>query len=195
MALFSTAYWAPRSYYRLAEQASLVQIEQYERYQKQSYRNRCVILSANGPLVLTVPILRPHACVIRDARIDYSKPWRQIHRRAIEAAYRSSAYFQEYSGEIGTIYQSNTPFLFDLNIKIWELSQTLLGVSFPWALTHQCTSLTDNTDDYRAAIHPKAKRKPDVLALDPYFQIFNNKFGFFPDLSILDLIFNEGTLR
>jgi hypothetical protein len=194
MALFSTAYWAPVSYYQWAAQSDCVQIEQHERYQKQSYRNRCTILSANGPLSLVVPVLRPHNCGIRDIRIDYSKPWRQIHWRAIEAAYRSAAFFEEYSADIRKVYQKEVPFLFDLNIQLWTLSQELLGVSFPWSVTDAFIPPSAHVNDYRFVIHPKEKRKPEGLALQSYFQVFGNKFGFVPDLSILDLIFNKGTL-
>jgi len=194
MALFSTAYWAPISYYQIAAQSNVVQMEQHERYQKQSYRNRCTILSANGPLSLVIPILRPHNSPVRDVRIDYSKPWQQMHGRAIETAYRSSAYFEEYSAQINKVYRKETPFLFDLNIEVWELSLALLGVSVSWALTERFAPQSDSEIDYRFAIHPKTKSKLQGLALNSYFQIFAHKFGFVPDLSILDLLFNEGRL-
>ena len=194
MALFSTAYWAPVSYYLLATQAPLVQIEYHEHYQKQSYRNRCTILSANGPLSLVIPVLRPHNCGIKDVRIDYSKPWQQMHWRAIEAAYRSSAFFEEYHTDIRNAYNKEVTFLFDWNIKLWELSQVLLNVSFPWSLTSQFEPMLDKAEDYRFLIHPKEKRKPDGLAFQSYFQVFSHKFGFVSDLSILDLILNKGAL-
>jgi len=192
MALFSTAYWAPISYYQLAAQSDFVQIEQHEFYQKQSYRNRCTILTANGPLPLVVPILRPHHCIIRDVRIDYSKPWQKIHWRAIEAAYRSSAFFEEYHADIQRVYTQEIPFLFDLNTQLWALSQHLVGISFSWDVTNHFSRPSGRQDDYRFMIHPKEKRKPEGLALHPYFQVFAHKFGFVSDLSILDLIFNEG---
>ena len=195
MALFSTAYWAPVSYYQLAAQASFVQIEQHERYQKQSYRNRCTILSANGPLSLVVPVLRPHQCGIKDVRIDYSKPWQQTHWRAIEAAYRSSPFFEEFSADFHKIYQQKTPLLFDLNIKIWELSQILLSISFPWRVSERFVPFENNMNDYRFLIHPKKKCNQESLSSQPYFQVFAQKFGFTQDLSIIDLIFNKGTLN
>ena len=194
MSLLSTAYWAPVSYYQIAAQRGFVWIDQHERYQKQSYRNRCTILSANGPLSLSVPILRPHDCGIRAARIDYSKPWQQVHWRALESAYRSAPFFEEYSAEIYGIYKQEIPFLFDFNLKLWEVSQQILGVSFSWGCTDHVVPLSNRADDYRLQIHPKAKRKPEGLALSPYFQVFAQKFGFVPDVSILDLIFNQGAL-
>ena len=195
MALFSSAYWAPILYYQIAAQSDFVQIEQHEFYQKQSYRNRCLILSANGPLALTVPVLRPHQAPIRDIRIDYSVPWRQRHRRAIEAAYRSSAYFEEYYEDIDTLYQNEVPFLFDLNLQSWNIGLKLLGCSFPWELS-DAFEPTDNVGgDYRNEMHPKKKRKPEWPALKPYFQVFANKFGFTSDLCILDLLFNKGGLN
>lgn len=213
MALFSTAYWPPVSYYLLAAQSDCVEIEQHERYQKQSYRNRCTILSANGPLSLVVPVLRPHDCGIRDARIDYSKPWQKEHWRAMEAAYRSAAFFEEFGMDIRECYRKEISFLFDLNMKIWELSQKLLGVLIPWRLT-KCFTLPSkkcqqehvapwseerplirkSADDLRYAIHPKAERKSIGLAQQPYFQVFGHKFGFISDLSILDVILNVGKI-
>jgi hypothetical protein len=178
----------------MAAQSSFVQIEQYERYQKQSYRNRCTILSANGPLSLVVPVLRPHDSFIRDIRIDYSKPWQQLHWRAIEAAYRSAAFFEEYSAEIHKVYRKEVPFLFDLNISLWELSQHLLGISSTWNVSEQFMPFSNSADDYRFSIHPKAKHKQEGLVFQSYFQVFAHKFGFIPDLSILDLILNKGTL-
>jgi len=194
MALFSTAYWAPISYYQIAAQSDVVQIELHERYQKQSYRNRCTILSANGPLSLVIPILRPHEGFIRDVRIDYSKKWQQVHEGAIAAAYRSSAYFEEFSAQIKEVYRQKPPFLLDLNTKVWELSLELLGASFPWGFTERFEAPSEGVTDYRFVIHPKAKSKRFGLALKPYFQVFVHKFGFVPDLSILDLLFNEGQL-
>jgi len=197
MALFSTAYWAPVSAYLLAAQSDVVEIEQHERYRKQSYRNRCTILSANGPLSLVVPVLRPHDSRIRDIRIDYSKPWQKIHWRAIEAAYRSSPFFDEFNGDVRQVYGKEIPFLFDLNIKVWEVSQALLRVSFRWGFTERFVPPpppATQLHDYRYVIHPKAKRKPEGIALEPYFQVFGHKFGFVPDLSVLDLLFNEGQM-
>ncbi|MCL1974108.1 MAG: WbqC family protein [Bacteroidetes bacterium] len=192
MALFSTAYWAPVSYYQIAVQSGLVQIEQYEQYQKQSFRNRCRILSANGPLTLTVPVLRPHQVSVKDVRIDNSVPWRQKHIRAIEAAYRSSPFFEEYSGDVFTLYQRETTFLFDLNRRSWEIGLKLSGVTLSWTLSRGFASVEGKDEDYRYLIHPKKERRPEWPACKPYFQVFAKKWGFVPDLSILDLLFNEG---
>ena len=195
MALFSTAYWPPVSYMLLALQSDLVQIERYESYQKQSYRNRCLILSANGPLALTVPVLRPHNTIIKDTRIDYSKPWQQMHWRAIEAAYRSSAYYEEYQQEIRSLYQKEPPFLFDLNLRTWEFALKLSERPCSWAPTTAFMPRSDRHDDYRRQIDPKKERRLEWPACNPYFQVFGQKFGFVPDLSVLDLLFNEGQLR
>ena len=195
MALFSTAYWAPISYYQVAAQSDFVQIEQCEYYQKQSYRNRCLILSANGPLVLTVPVLRPHQVPIKEIRIDYSVPWRQRHMRAMEAAYRSSAYYEEYCGDIFSLYEEQTAFLFDLNLRSWEIALKVLEQPFSWELTAAYEPATDLSRDYRNRIHPKRECRPDKPAYTPYFQVFAHKWGFVPDLSILDLLFNRGGLE
>ena len=195
MALFSAAYWAPISYFQLAAQSDFVQIDQHEFYQKQSFRNRCLILSANGTLALSVPVLRPHQAPIKEVRIDYSVPWRQKHWRAIEAAYRSSAYFEEYYRDIYALYQKEPPFLFDLNLHSWEIALKVLVPSLTWALTAVFEPATDLGGDYRNLIHPKKERRPEWPAWKPYFQVFAHKWGFVSDLSILDLLFNKGGLE
>jgi len=195
MALFAGAYWAPVSYYRLAVQAPLVQIEQHEHYQKQSYRNRCLILSANGPLALTVPVLRPHHVPIKEIRIDNSMPWRQKHLRAMEAAYRSSAYFEEFYGDVYALYKNETVFLFDLNLRSWEIALKLLEFSLPWELSAAFEPVTNQPWEYRYLIHPKKKPITEWLQPEGYFQVFAHKFGYNPDLSILDLLFNHGRLE
>ena len=192
-ALFSTAYWAPVSYFLRARQYGGICLEQHERYQKQSYRNRCTILSANGPLHLTIPILRPHDVPIREARIDYSKPWQQMHWRAIQAAYGTSAYFEEFAQDVQALYLKETPFLFELNLQSLEMAQALLGERFSLRLSENFVP-EGGEADFRFSIHPKMKNEPQGLVLSPYFQVFATKFGFVPNLSILDLIFNQGGL-
>ena len=191
-ALFSTAYWAPVSYFMRVRQYESLCIEQHERYQKQSYRNRCTILSANGPLHLTIPVLRPHDVSIREARIDYAKPWQQMHWRAIEAAYGASAYFDEFAGDVQALYLKETPFLFDLNLQSFEIAQSLLGERFSLRLSEDFAPVGREAD-FRFSIHPKEKNEPQGLVLFLYFQVFATKFGFTPNLSVLDLIFNQGS--
>ena len=189
-ALFSTAYWAPVSYFMRAGQYDGMCIEQHERYQKQSYRNRCTILSGNGPLHLTIPIRRPHDIPIREAMIDYSKPWQQMHWRAIQAAYGASAYFEEFAGDVQALYKEEIPFLFDLNMKSLEIAKSLLGLGLSLRLSEHFEAEGGEVD-FRFSIHPKAKNEPQGLVLSPYFQVFAAKFGFTPNLSILDLLFNQ----
>src|SRR5664280_3240390 len=116
--LVSTAYLPPVEYFSLISRADEVLIEREENYVKQSFRNRCYILSAYGPQLLSVPVYlgSQHKTPLKEIRIDYSKRWQQVHLRAITASYSSSPYFQFYFENIEKIIARKTDFLFDLNM-------------------------------------------------------------------------------
>ncbi|MCX7986354.1 MAG: WbqC family protein [Bacteroidales bacterium] len=194
-ALLSTAYHAPIQYYSKLFRYKQVYIEQWENYQKQSYRNRCHILSANGVLALTVPIVHTGSKMcIRDVKIDNSKRWKAMHLRAIESAYRSSPFYIYYYDEFEKIYQKPSVFLWDMNQAFLELTLQLLNIQPSIQLTNNYHEIEGPYDDFSQNIHPKAKFSlPDhSFKNKPYFQVFENKFGFVENLSILDLLFNTG---
>ena len=121
--LVSTAYLPPVEYFSLIHNADEVLIEREENYLKQTYRNRCYILSAHGPQVLSVPVYLGsfHKTPVKDIRIDYSKRWQQVHLRAMTASYRSSPFFEFYFEEIEKIISKNHEFLIDLNTELTEV--------------------------------------------------------------------------
>jgi hypothetical protein len=126
--LVSTAYLPPAEYFSLFKKADEILIEREENYLKQSYRNRCYILSAHGLQILTVPVYLGslHKTSIKDIRIDYSKRWQQVHLGAIVASYNSSPYFKFYFDDIEKIISGNFEFLTDLNMKLTELILKML---------------------------------------------------------------------
>ncbi|MDR1680889.1 MAG: WbqC family protein [Prevotellaceae bacterium] len=195
MSLFSTAYWAPVQYFAKLAEDSVALLEQHEHYIKQTYRNRCRIATANGVLTLTVPVTRTHGAKmpVRDVRIDYAEPWQQKHWKAIESAYRSSPFFEYYADDIRPFYERKEPFLFDLNERILHTALVLIGLKITIGYTGEYLPAYAG-GDFRALISPK---RP-CTAHDPqwkpqiYYQVFAPANGFAVNMSILDLLCNEG---
>lgn len=185
---------------------SVVYIEACENYQKQSYRNRCRFYAADGVQALSFPIVHEggtHKLPISEIKVDYSTPWLQQHKRAIVSAYRTSAYFEYYQDELFEILDRKPERLLDLNMVILRFFIEKTGLKVDLRMTDSFSrngDIIDNDgrtlicDDYREIIHPK--RSNAILSeLDlekPYFQVFARKYGFKSDLSIMDLLFNEG---
>ena len=212
--LFTTAYFPPVSYFAaIAEDMaglsrkrgddgslelspSVVYIEACENFQKQSYRNRCRFYAADGVQTLSFPILHDggtHKQPVADIRIDYSKPWVLQHKRAIVSAYGMSAYFDYYKDELFAILDSQPEKLLDLNLALLRFFIEKIGLKVDLRLTETYVKETD-CEDLREVIHPK--KDNDVLRRlgleKPYFQVFAQKYGFKSDLSVMDLLFNEG---
>ena len=182
---------------------SVVYIEACENYQKQSYRNRCRFYAADGVQPLSFPIVHEggtHKLPISEIKIDWSTPWLQQHQRAIISAYRTSAYFEYYQDELFAILESRPERLFDLNMALLKffIEKTGLAVDLRTTKDYSHDGTIDGAkilcDDLRETIHPK---RPNTILKDlglekPYFQVFARKYGFQSDLSIMDLLFNEG---
>jgi hypothetical protein len=187
------AYFPPVPYFKLMLGHGQTIIELHENFHKQYYYNRCLIYGANGVLKLTIPILHKHKrTVIKDVRISYEHNWRTLHWRSIEAAYRRSPYFEFYEHHFINIFADFKPdFLFEWNLKILEILNSILGNTIPIAFTEEYSEQYDNMNDSRALAAPA------VLALQPiktppYHQVFEERYGFIPNLSIIDLLFCEG---
>ena len=191
----STAYLPPIDFFQAIGDSFFILLEKEEFYQKQSYRNRTCILSANGIQSLTIPIIQNHIkTAIKDVRIDYKMPWQRTHLRSIQAAYNNSPFFLYYQDYIIPFYEKKEVFLFDFNHKLIETICNLLKWNpvFEFTTTYHETYPPDIID-LRNAIHPKTS-SPTLSSSNtkPYSQVFSSKFGFTPSLSIIDLLFNEG---
>ncbi len=192
--LLSTAYLAPVSYYVLLARAGKVVIEQHENYQKQSYRNRCLIAAANGPMVLSIPVKKtpPGKNSIRDIQLSGHGNWQHMHWNSLVSAYASSPYFAFYRDDIRPFYKKKYKYLFDFNEALREEICALLNLEPRLEYSKSYTTRPETEMlDYRELIHPKKQRLEELLP-GPYVQVFDRKFGFLPDLSVLDLLFNTG---
>jgi hypothetical protein len=189
--LISTAYLPPAEYFSLIHNAEEVLVEREENYLKQTYRNRCYILSANGKQAMTVPVYlgSVHKTALKDIRIDYSKRWQQVHLRAMSTSYKASPFFDFYIEEIEGPILKNHEFLIDLNTELTEGILKILGIKTSIAGTSTFIPLGTIDYDFRYRITPK--RQSD-FRIKEYTQVFNYGSGFIAGLSILDLLFNMG---
>ena len=194
--LLSTAYFAPIRYFSKLIAYPEIIIEQHENFIKQTYRNRAVILGANGPVPLIVPVEkgREQKIKIKDLRIAYDEEWQRTHWRTIFSAYNSSPFFEYYADDLESFFRKKVNFLFDFNQQITETVLNLLEIEVVLNLTEDFEYIPENCLNFRAEINPKAHRNsPDPhFVAQNYTQVFSEKFGFVADLSILDLLFNEG---
>ena len=199
--LLSTAYFPPVEYFAAIANAERVLLERCETFQKQSYRTRCTIYGANGLLSLTIPVKRDptHKCPIESVEVDYSTPWILQHKRAMEAAYMTTPFFEYYRDDIYALLERKEPSLFTLNLSIIELFAEFAGIRCNISFTEKYYRSEElqgmEIADLRERIHPKYKG-PSLLEEmqieKPYYQVFSNKQGFIPNLSMLDLLSNEG---
>lgn len=190
--LLSTAYFPPIYYFSRIVQGSAITIEKEENFQKQTYRNRCVILGANGPLNLTIPVQHEQPKIkISELSIAYHTNWQIIHFRAVESAYRNSPYFEYYIDDIKGFFKEKHALLFDFNMSILKTCLNLIGCKTSIHCTEQfIKEPVGADDDFRYSITPK--KEADKALFPEYHQVFSEKFNFIPNLSILDAIFNIG---
>ena len=199
---------------------SRVQLEACENYQKQSWRNRCYILGPQGPQMLQVPVVHgrkeegafpsaslrdpvranasgkaPSSLNIRTVRVDYSTPWVLRTQRALDTAYQTSAYYDYYRDEVFSLMEERPATLWEWNLSLirWCLRRT--GVACALEATTDFAVPGSVPDDFRYCLHPKQPNSilADIGLEKPYYQVFRDRMGgFVPNLSILDLLFNEG---
>jgi len=183
--LLSAAFCAPVEYFSvIRNNPGEVFVDGSGNYCKQTWRNRCRILSEGGPMDLRFPIVHDGTRRITDIRIDYSTPWLRQMKYAIESAYSSSPFFEYYRDEFFAVLDSRPETLWELDRAVTEFFCRKLGLRSP-----EYTPAGPEFLDLRDTIHPK---KPSPFEHKPYYQVFRERYGFVPGLSVMDLLFNEG---
>lgn len=193
----SSAYLAPVEYYCKLLTYDRAVIEQHDHYLKQTYRNRCTIAAPDGPLALTVPIIKPDTpkCPMRDIRISDHGNWRHLHWNALQSAYNHTPFFEYYKDDFRPFYEQKYEFLMDFNDALGQLICSLIDMEPRISRSDEYkTSFMPDEADFRERIHPKKDFLTEDLDFhpQPYYQVFQDKLGFLPNLSIVDLLFNMG---
>ncbi len=189
--VFQPTYFSPIVQFRQFINDSDPVFEVYDNYQKQTYRTRCTIYGANGKLSLNIPIKHTDGMhqLTRDTKIENAFPWQKNHFKSLENAYRSSPYFEFYEDDLRPLYETPVTYLLDFLFKTQDLSLEMLQMVVNYGKTTAYKKSYPSTTDYRFLANAKLKNNlPDLR----YTQVFQDKHGFIPNLSILDLIFNEG---
>lgn len=190
MILLHPTYFSPIIQYVGISKTSKIVFENEDNFQKQTYRNRCYINTANGKHLLNVPIQHNKDIKqkTKDIKIDYKDDWNKLHLKTLETAYNSSPFFEFYIDDLSPIFKKQTTFLIDLNLKCHEFIMDALQINIPAIKTIEYQKEIDYLDLRKLAI---AKGK-NHIQFERYIQVFEANNGFISNLSILDLLFMEG---
>jgi len=171
--------------------ASSLVMEAEDNFQKQTYRNRAYIYGANGKLALNIPVrfTQKNRQKYSDVKIANDEKWQDNHWKSIESAYRTSPFFEYYQDDLRPLFKEKKEFLFDFNIECIQAISECIELDLNPEKTTEFIKNYDDGNDYRFLVN--AKKEP-VFSFDSYIQVFSEKHGFIPNLSILDLLFNEG---
>ena len=217
-AILATTYFGPVQWYQKLNRFGSVLIEQHEHFLKQTYRNRCIIATTQGVQALTVPVEKTPSnlpegrlfCsplpigegsgerLIKDVRISNHGKWRKEHWNALQSAYGESPFFEFYEDDIRPFFENRWEYLLDFNMAIIEKMCELLDIHPHITLTESYQNSLPFGEgrgvalDFRTVIHPKHPQEDSDFSPKPYYQVYKERFGFLPNLSILDLLFNMG---
>lgn len=187
-AIIELHYFPCIAFFKTIFSVDTVQLEAHESFQKQTYRNRCYILTANKIDRLSIPVLGGAGTPIKELQIDYKQKWENRHWRAIESAYANAPFFEHYESFFRTIIYGKETFLYDLNLKLLKTCLKLIGKGPKIEETEQYfKEYPSNLADFRGKVHPK---RENLEVFTPYQQVFGENF--IKNLSILDLLFCEG---
>ncbi|HEY4323312.1 MAG TPA: WbqC family protein [Mucilaginibacter sp.] len=191
-AVFPMFYLPPVEYFvKLKAYKPDILIEREEHFPKQTYRNRANIYSPDGILALTVPVVKGSKThtKIKDVKISYDFEWQRLHWLSLQACYRRSAYFEYYEDELVIFYEKKFPFLFDYNEQLLQFILSKIKMPASLNFTESFEDEYPHLADFRESISSK---KESSFEQQPYFQVFEERKGFVKNLSIVDLLFNQG---
>lgn len=193
-ALLSTTYFGPVQWYQKLNRYPEAYIEHNDSYQKQTYRNRCLIATTNGVQALTVPVTLEHIGSNEFIRVSDHGNWRHQHWQALTSAYGDSPFFQYYEDDLRPFFTEHWDYLYDFNEAIRQRICILLDIQPKVRMTLHYQKGDDLTefDDFREVIQPKHPFPDPSFEPRRYYQVYERKHGFLPNLSILDLLFNMG---
>jgi WbqC-like protein len=188
--LLHPTYFPSISHFVAMAQAETVTYEMEDNFQKQTNRNRTYIYSPNGIQMLNIPIKHSKEVHQRtkDVKLETAFDWQKQHFKSLEAAYRTSPFFEYFEDTLSPIFIKKHIFLMDLNLEAIAIVSKCLGIKNDYAVTAEYFHDAPGFSDFR----PLANGKKDSAAFEPYTQVFGDKHGFLNNLSILDLLFNEG---
>ncbi len=190
--LIHPTYFPSISHFTAIVQAEKVTFEMEDNFQKQTNRNRTYIYSPNGIQLLNIPVKHSKTAhqKTKDIQIENDFDWQKQHFKSLEAAYRSSPFFEYFEDDLLPIFEKKHSFLMDLNLEVFDLITRCLRMKIAYSTTteyfHEINS--GEVIDFRFL----ANGKKDHSQFESYTQVFDDKFGFINNLSVLDLVFNEG---
>ena len=196
LAILPTSYLGPIQYYQKLARYPELLIEHQENMIKQTYRSRCDIYSPNGVLTLSIPLeKRDKRQLVKDSRISYDYDWQKLHWRSLESSYRRSPFFEFYEDDFRPFYEGRKEkFLVDFNEALQQEVLSLLKLRPAYTFTSSYQGTYPGADDFRQVIAPKSPLSADPgFEAKPYYQVFEPRHGFIPNLSIVDLLFNQGS--
>lgn len=187
--LLSTAYLPNVHYLSQVINCDTIVIEKHENFVKQTYRNRCDIVTANGKLSLSIPLIKQaDKELIFDKKISYAEDWQKQHWRTIVSAYKNSPYFEFFEDEFKPFYENQFEFLLDYNTQLLQTILHILRVKKQIEFTQTFELNPPQVFDFRRLSNTE---KTDIN-FKPYYQVFADKLGFTPNVSCLDALFNIG---
>jgi hypothetical protein len=190
MSLFLPTYFSPISQYITIANSDRVLFETEDNFQKQTYRNRCYIYGSNGKQLLNIPVKHTSVSLkkkTKDTLVDNSVSWQSQHLKSIQIAYRNSPFFEFYEDDLLPILSKEYKYLIDLNIDTYLFITDALQIHQKYSKTTEYIVSSEN--DYRLLANAKQEHN---YKFNSYIQMFDDKFGFIKNLSILDLLFMEG---
>ena len=187
--LIHPTYFPSISHYVAMAKASSITLEMDDNFQKQTNRNRMYIYSSNGMQLLNIPVkhLRNNHQKSRDIKLETEFDWQKQHFKSLEAAYRSSPFFEFFEDIIMPVFEKDYIYLMDLNLDTMDIVSKCIGIKTKFLQSAEFHKETDLVD-----FRNLAAGKKDQTEITPYTQVFGDKYGFINNLSVLDLLFNEG---